>query len=224
MIGIAPDADQRHGAADHSETGLMALSTILGMHRIAADPRQLRHSLGHPRALEVDDVLRLAKRQEGVRARALSAGFDRLQRLPLPAMAEGPEGWFLIGRAAEQEALIHRPGHVVEKCSRDELERIWSGRLVLITTREGIEGAAAPFGAGWFLPQIVRYRRLIGEVLLITFALNLLGLAAPLFFQNIIDKVLVHNTMATLQVLIIGLVAVSVLETMFGWLRTRLYS
>ena len=223
MIGIAPDADQRNGA-EHSETGLMALSTLLGMHRIAADPRQLRHSLGHHRPLEVDDVLRLAKRQDGVRARALAAGFDRLQRLPLPAMAEGPEGWFLIGRAAEEEALIHRPGHAVEKCPRDELERIWSGTLVLITTREGIEGATAPFGAGWFLPQIVRYRRLIGEVLLITFALNLLGLAAPLFFQNIIDKVLVHNTMATLQVLIIGLVAVSVWETMFGWLRTRLYS
>ena len=76
----------------------------------------------------------------------------------------------------------------------------------------------------WFIPQVVRYRKLIGEVLLITLALNLLGLAAPLFFQNVIDKVLVHNTLATLQVLSIGFVAVSLWEVMFGWLRTRLYS
>src|SRR3546814_20438762 len=76
----------------------------------------------------------------------------------------------------------------------------------------------------WFVPQIVKYRKLIGEVLLITLALNLLGLAAPLFFQNVVDKVLAHNSLATLQVLAIGLVLVSLWEVAFGWLRTRLYS
>src|SRR3546814_1803829 len=76
----------------------------------------------------------------------------------------------------------------------------------------------------WFVPQIVKYRKLIGEVLLITLALNLLGLAAPLFFQNVVDKVLAHTSLATLQVLAIGLVLVSLWEVAFGWLRTRLYS
>jgi len=90
--------------------------------------------------------------------------------------------------------------------------------------REGIGGAAGRFDVSWFVPQIVRYRRLLGEVLAITLALNLLGLAAPLFFQNVIDKVLVHNTLATLQVLAFGLVAVSLWEVAFGWLRTRLFS
>lgn len=85
-------------------------------------------------------------------------------------------------------------------------------------------GSAGRFDIRWFIPQIVRYRKLIGEVLLITLALNFLGLAAPLFFQNVIDKVLVHNTLATLQVLSIGLVAVSLWEVAFGWLRTRLFS
>lgn len=220
----APVANEPDNIADHAETGLVALSTILGMHRIAVDPEQLRHRLGHPRPLAVEDVLRLAKHQDGVRARAIGADFDRLRKLPLPAMAEGPAGWFLIGRAAEQEALIQRPGHSVEKCSREEVDRIWSGRLVLIATREGTPGGAEPFGTTWFIPQIVRYRKLISEVLLITLALNVLGLAAPLFFQNVIDKVLVHNTMATLEVLVFGLAAVSLWETMFGWLRTRLYS
>src|SRR3546814_20817434 len=76
----------------------------------------------------------------------------------------------------------------------------------------------------WFVPQIVKYRKLIGEVLLITLALNLLGLAAPLFFQNVVDKVLAHNSLATLQVLAIGLVLVSLWEVPFDWLRPRLYS
>ncbi len=96
--------------------------------------------------------------------------------------------------------------------------------MLLVTTRESVAGAAGRFDVTWFIPQLVRYRRLLGEVLLITFALNLLGLAAPLFFQNVVDKVLVHNTLATLQVLAIGLVAVSIWEVIFGWLRTRLFT
>src|SRR3546814_15301605 len=76
----------------------------------------------------------------------------------------------------------------------------------------------------WFVPQIVKYRKLIGEVLRITLALNLLGLAAPLFFQNVVDKVLAHNSLATLQVLAIGLDVVLLWELAFCWLRPRLYS
>jgi subfamily B ATP-binding cassette protein HlyB/CyaB len=104
------------------------------------------------------------------------------------------------------------------------VEEIWDGELVLVTTRENVGLIARTFDFTWFIPQIIRYRHLIGEVLLITLALNLLGLAAPLFFQNVVDKVLVHDTMSTLTVLAIGFVGVSTWETVFGWLRTRLYS
>ncbi len=211
-------------AVSVSESGVRALATLLAVHKIAVDPQQLRHELGHHDALTAEDIQRLAKRQDGVRVRAIRCPSDRLARQPLPALAGGSDGWFLIGRASDAEALIHRPGHAVEKVSLAELEAIWSGELILLTTRESVGGAAGKFDIRWFIPQIVRYRKLIGEVLLITLALNLLGLAAPLFFQNVIDKVLVHNTLATLQVLSIGFVAVSLWEVAFGWLRTRLYS
>ncbi|MDX3909610.1 MAG: type I secretion system permease/ATPase [Sphingobium sp.] len=211
-------------AVPPSETGPIALATLLGMHRIAADPQQMRHSLGHAEPLDKRDILRLAQRIEGVRARSVTADFDRLRRLALPALAHGTQEWFIIGRATEQGVVIHRPGHAVETRTLETLDEIWSGELVLVATRAGIPGIAARFDFRWFIPQIVRYRRLIGEVLLITLCLNLLGLAAPLFFQNVIDKVLVHNTLATLQVLVLGFVIVSCWEVTFGWLRTRLYS
>jgi type I secretion system ABC transporter, HlyB family len=212
------------GASSGADSGVRALATLLAVHKIAVDPQQLRHELGHHAPLSPEDVLRLAKRQTGVRARTISTSFDRLSRQPLPVLADGTDGWFLIGRATDTEALIQRPGSNVEKLSRDELDAIWSGQIVLLTTRESVGGAAGRFDIRWFIPQVVRYRKLIGEVLLITLALNLLGLAAPLFFQNVIDKVLVHNTLATLQVLSVGFVAVSLWEVAFGWLRTRLYS
>jgi subfamily B ATP-binding cassette protein HlyB/CyaB len=221
---IAAPAELAEEREEHSESGLIMLATLLGMHRVAADPVQMRHGLGHARPLDVDDLLRVAKQQHGVRARAVDADYDRLSRLPLPALAEGRDGWFMIGKVGNEQVLIQQPGKPINKLTQSELEQRWTGRLVLITTREGIEGAPRRFDLTWFLPFVVRYRHLLGEVLLITLALNLLGLAGPLFFQNIIDKVLVHNTMATLNVLVFGFVVVSVWETMFGWARTRLYS
>jgi subfamily B ATP-binding cassette protein HlyB/CyaB len=213
------------------DSGVIALASLLAMHRIAVDPAQLRHSLGHFRDVSSQDLLRLAKAQKDVRARALRTGFDRLARMPLPALAHGPKGWFIIGRVEGEEALIQlavpvadQPGLPIRKVSRAELEALWSGELVLITTRESLALGTRRFDFTWFIPQLVKYRGLIGEVLLITLGINLLGLAAPLFFQNVVDKVLVHDTLDTLTVLAIGYVAVSLWETAFGWLRTRLYS
>jgi subfamily B ATP-binding cassette protein HlyB/CyaB len=194
------------------------------MHRISAEPTQLRHELGHDQPVSSADLLRLSTRIDGVRAKRVVRNWNHLAKAPLPALANGPEGWFLIGRASETEALIQRPGGGIETLTCEALEAIWSGELVLVTTRESFAGAAGRFDVTWFIPQLVKYRRLIGEVLAITLLINLLGLASPLFFQNIIDKVLVHNTLATLKVLAFGFVAVSLWEVGFGFLRTRIYS
>ena len=215
---------ERTEAQTFSDSGPAALAALLALHRVAADPAQLRHDLGHDHPASATDLARLAARLDGVRAKVRRAEWARLERVPLPALANTADGWVLLGRAAGPEALIQRPGGPVLKVTRDQFEAGWTRELLLVTTRESASLTGRSFDFSWFIPQIVRYRRLIGEVLLITLALNLLGLAAPLFFQNVVDKVLVHNTTSTLQVLAIGFVAVSIWETIFGWLRTRLYS
>lgn len=206
------------------DSGLTALAALLAIHRIAVEPEQLRHGLGHFHSLTGEDLVRLANGMDGVRAKTRRADWAELGRMPLPVLGNGPEGWFLIGRMQGDELLVQRAGAPVVKIGRAEFEAMWSGELVLIATRESARLNQRGFDISWFIPQIVRYRRLIGEVLLLTLALNLLGLAAPLFFQTVVDKVLVHGTMSTLAVLAIGFVAVSFWETAFGWLRTRLYS
>lgn len=217
-----------NAAAGCDDSGLIAYATVLALHRIAVDPGQLRHALGHTRAIDADDLKRIAKRQGEVRAKAIRSDYSKVPRIPLPALANGPSGWFVIARVSGGEVLIQPPCPSLDgvqpqvvKIDRAALEAMWSGELVLLTTREGIGGVTRAFDVSWFIPQIVKYRRLIGEVLLVTLGLNLLGLASPLFFQNVIDKVLVHNTLDTLTVLVIGYGTVAVWETAFGWLRTR---
>ena len=54
--------------------------------------------------------------------------------------------------------------------------------------------------------------------------LQLFALVSPLFFQVVIDKVLVHRSLSTLDVLIFGLVAIGLFEAMLGALRTYLFA
>ena len=97
---------------------------------------------------------------------------------------------------------------------------LWSGRLVLLARRAALAGADRRFDLTWFIPPVVKYRRLFGEVLVVSFFLQLFALVTPLFFQVVIDKVLVHRGLTTLDVLVIGLVGIMVFEIVLGGLRT----
>ena len=100
----------------------------------------------------------------------------------------------------------------------------WTGELILVTSRATLVGALAKFDFTWFIPSLVKYRKLLGEVLLISFMLQLFGLVSPLFFQVVMDKVLVHKGMTTLDVLVIGLVIVVVFESVLNALRAYVFS
>jgi subfamily B ATP-binding cassette protein HlyB/CyaB len=108
--------------------------------------------------------------------------------------------------------------------SRGEFEAVWDGRLVLMARRAGLSDLGRRFDITWFLGAIHKYRRLLGEVLVASFFLQLFALVAPLFFQVVIDKVLVHRTISTLDVIVIGLVTISVFEAILGGLRTYLFA
>ena len=108
--------------------------------------------------------------------------------------------------------------------SRAEFEAVWDGRIVLMTKRGALTNLARRFDITWFLGAIHKYRRLLTEVLVASFFLQLFALVSPLFFQVVIDKVLVHRSMSTLDVLVIGLVAIALFETILGILRTYMFA
>lgn len=100
--------------------------------------------------------------------------------------------------------------------TRAELEAVWDGQLVLMTKRAALTDLARRFDITWFLSAIHKYRDLLGEVLVASLFLQLFALVSPLFFQVVIDKVLVHRSMSTLDVLALGLIAIGLFETILG--------
>jgi ATP-binding cassette, subfamily B, bacterial HlyB/CyaB len=135
----------------------------------------------------------------------------------LPAIATLRDGGFmLIARVTEDKVLVHSPLGRPAFMSRAELMELWDGGLILMTRRAGLSDVTRRFDITWFLGAIHKYRYLLSEVLLASFFLQLFALVSPLFFQVVIDKVLVHRAVSTLDVLVVGLLAISTFETVLG--------
>jgi subfamily B ATP-binding cassette protein HlyB/CyaB len=215
---MVPDSQQA------PDPGLAALVMMLQYQGVAADAVQIRHRLSTP-AIGVPDMLRCAK-DYGLKASTFATKWSRLARTPMPALAVLKDGSFLVlAKTGEDRVLVQAPLEPRPRVlKREEFEAIWGGRLVLMSKRRSLTDLARRFDVTWFLGAIHKYRHRLAEVLLASFFLQLFGLVSPLFFQVVIDKVLVHRSISTLDVLLLGLVLVTVFEAVLGILRTYVFS
>jgi subfamily B ATP-binding cassette protein HlyB/CyaB len=191
-----------------------------------ADPQQLRHLLGKGSApLDASDLVRLARALD-VKARKTTVKAAKLDGVPLPAIAVMRDDEHLtLLQVSRDKALVFRAGgERPEALTREQFDAEFSGTLVLMTTRERVAGSRRAFDVSWFIPALVRYRHILRDVLIASFFLQILGLISPLFFQVVIDKVLVHKGLTTLEVLAIGLLVVSIFDVAIGGLRTYLFA
>ena len=221
-LGVESGAVPGHGALD-------ALCLIARLHHIAADPAALRHQLGKApsEAAGVDDLL-LAARHLGLKAKRSRTEAERLHLAALPALALMRDGRIVVlAQCDARRVLIQDTSAATSRPMIEPIEAFagqWSGELILVTSRASLAGELARFDFSWFIPSLVKYRRLLGEVLLISLFLQLFALVSPLFFQVVMDKVLVHRGVTTLDVLVIGLVAVVVFESVLNALRAYVFS
>jgi subfamily B ATP-binding cassette protein HlyB/CyaB len=214
------DLGVKSGTAD---TGLTALVMLLRFNGVGAEPEQIKHRVGAA-TIGVPEMLRVA-RDLKLKAREKRSDWQRLSRTPLPAIAALRDGRFsLLAKAGDDKVLVQIPGERPVIMTRTEFEAVWDGRLVLMTRRAGLVDLAHRFDLSWFLGAIHKYRRLLTEVLVASFFLQLFALVSPLFFQVVIDKVLVHQSLSTLDVLVIGLAGISIFETVLAILRTYLFA
>lgn len=208
------------------DSGLACFVMLAAYLEQAVDPEQLTHQYGVP-GTHFDEItlLRAAKDMD-FKTKAITSSEERLEKLPLPAIAHRRDGTFFIlakvtdGKVLIQDPLVGRP----ETWEQEKFAQQWDGRLILITTRKHVSGAERRFDISWFVPAVVKYRKLFTEVLLASAFIQVFALISPLFFMVIIDKVLVHQGLTSLDVLIFALIVVSIFEVLLGGLRTYIFS
>ena len=204
----------------------MCLLILARFYDLPADGSQLRHQFAQSGQLLSDtDLLRAAKHL-GLKAGLLKSEWGKLPGTPFPAVAKRTDGRYVVlAKIDGDKALIQDPveGRPLV-LSREQFETAWTGELLLFTKRANPRLQDLKFDFTWFIPALVKYRKLLGEVLIASFFLQLFALLTPLFMQVVIDKVLVHKGFTTLHVLAVGMIVLALFDAVLGGLRTYLFS
>ncbi|PZN54129.1 MAG: peptidase C39 [Proteobacteria bacterium] len=215
------------------QTGLHCLAAVLRHHGLNSSPERLAadYAVGsEPVSTAV--MLRMA-REAGLRVRRARFGRAELARLggAYPALALLENGnWVVVlgaGQSQQGEDIVHlfdplaaRPESLV--LPLEQFCKSWRGELVLAKRSYAFNDPDQPFSFRWFLPEITRQRRLFLDVAVAVLFLYALGLATPIFFQLVIDKVLVHQSYSTLYVLSAGVGVALLFDAAFVFLRRYL--
>ena len=212
------------------DTALACLVQIAGHFSIPADYRQLE------RAYIVDDhavdtiTLLQATRDIGLKARKFEGiDADHLVHMPMPAVCRLNAGNYVVAIGGNEETVLlfdplHPEGRLQVK--KEAFAKGWTGEAVLFTKRfhvEQLTDKVDGFGFSWFLPVVAKYKSFLLKVLFLSLVLQLLGLLTPLFTQFIIDKVLVHHSLSTMDVIIGGMITVALFNNWMLALRSYLF-
>ena len=202
------------------DSGLACLVRLATLHGIPVDVDRLQHEFAPGGAACTPSALLRAARWLGLKASRVQTRWTRLARLPLPALVHMRDGQYLLLAGVRTDGvLVQAAGSAPTVLDRARFEARWRGEVLLIARRDPVAATPHRFGFGWFVPALLRHRALLGEVLLASFVLQIFALASPVFFQVVVDKVLVHRGLSTLDVLCVGLLLVSLFDVVLTSLR-----
>jgi subfamily B ATP-binding cassette protein HlyB/CyaB len=216
--------------AESIEWGLHCLvmgARVLG---VPADYNQLTRA--YPPSEYPNLRLLRAAKGLGLKAKKTTGSTDRVDGMPLPALVFMNDGNVeLLIKSSPEKLLIYDPSTVEEGApprpsivETEKFKEHWTGDAILLARKFSFKALGEKFGITWFLPVMGRFKRLFGEVFVASFFLQSFGLITPLFSQVIIDKVLVHKGLSTLDILVVGIFVINTFEWLLSFLRSYLFS
>jgi subfamily B ATP-binding cassette protein HlyB/CyaB len=223
------------------------------LHNIHLTSEQLKHQFasygpnGEPEPFGPGETL-LALQVLGFQAHMQIGQRRELTAAMLPALMPARDGGLmLVGKVDSGDATPATPGSgsaVVlyragdtepQQISLMEFDRLFIGQWIVATrplatgsqlAGQGIGNTETQgkFGIGWFWQSLKKYRSLMGEVLLASLFVQIIALVTPLIFQVVIDKVLTHRSMSTLDVMVMALIGFTIFEVVLAAMRHYLLS
>ena len=240
MTVIGKIEPQQRVAQDNTpvpDSGLRALAAVARHYQLDWSLARLSHIHDKGREPDARELVRIA-RAEGLKAethRADWKGIARLQKQTPFLVRLDTGGWFVVLKVG-QEAMKHAAGEKAAEqivvfnpkvpqanlfpVEREKFLAHWTGEIVLLKRPyKGGETAPKKFGLGWFGPEFWRQRGMLRNIVIAALAMHILALAVPIFFQTVIDRVLVYLSISTLIVIGAGVVLAILFDATFSWLR-----
>lgn len=208
-------------------TGLISLEIVARLNKIDIDMHAIVRNYGISTAdLSPEEIIRIAQDSEfKIKKKNLTIEEIGESDYPLPAIIRKKNGDYLVLLAVKKEEnramilvpLEKSPQSIDINNLQEDLENY------ILVLKHKLLNDKVEFGFKWFFNEIIKYKKIVGQVLLGSFVIQLFGLVTPLFTQVILDKVLVHRTISTLNVLAFAFVFVSIFELLLNLARNYIF-
>lgn len=236
-LKLEGEGEGAHASASE-QTGFKALAAIARHFQLDWSLPRLLHVYGHDVEPTAEELARAA-RAEGLKAQVHSLDWERLQRFGklTPFVARLKTGGYVVllqtgvklhpklpgeNVAAEEHVVMFNP-RVPEAnlfpIPKSEFLEYWTGEIILLKRVYKLSDSNRRFGLSWFVPEFWNQRVLLRNIVIAALAMHFLALAVPIFFQIVIDRVLVYLSISTLTIITIGVVVAVIFDGMLSWLR-----
>lgn len=217
-------------------TSLVCFSIIAREHKLDLTQDRLRHEYALSTSeIPRDTIVRMSK-DLGMKARLLQLDWQGLVNLrkAYPAMARLKNGLHVViagvvqGDKQQSEMMVacydplagNGGGHL--RFTRQQFEERWAGEVYVFKRIYKLTDENQPFSLRWFLPEILRQKTAFIDIALAVLFINAIALITPIFFQIVIDKVLVNQAFTTLHVLGLGMTVMLLVNACLDFLRDYL--
>lgn len=218
-------------------TAVFCLCAIARHHNVSMDMRRVMHeyAVGEDEPKE-NRVFQMAA-DYGFKIKSSCFRWEKISQSShiFPAMMRGKNGRYAVlcgfrknPESGETEAVMVDPGNSVETgnhfrfFSRGTVEEEFENKIILLKKTYRLSDENQPFSLLWFLPEFFKLRGVFGQIALTMAMITLFSLVIPLFFQIVVDKVLVNKSYNTLNVLGIGIICVILFNAMQDFVRSYL--
>jgi subfamily B ATP-binding cassette protein HlyB/CyaB len=208
------------------QSGLIALELTAALNRVPMDTRGLMRQFNvGQEELSKAELLRILKHQ-GFTSKIKRTNYQKLQKYPLPAIAILKNGEYrtLVNMNISEEKIAYFCPQKKQAtlASFSEFSDLSSGEFIIARHRNLTTDVR--FGFRWFYNEILKFKGIIAEVLLGSFVVQIFGLMTPLFTQVILDKVVVHHSLTTLDVLGVAFLAIMLFELCLNVSRNYIFN
>jgi ATP-binding cassette subfamily B protein len=207
---------------------LQCLTAIAQHHGLQVNPERLIHDYALSAEEPSSSMLLGMASSIGLKAKLRQLTVDKLlgQKGVFPLLARMKDGNSMIVVGARVDdggvlAVLDPLGDLgsVKMLEPGVFDALWTGEILFLKRTSRLTDTRQPFGLRWFIPEILRQKAAFRDIAIAAMAMNVLGLASPIFFQLVIDKVLVHHSVSTLWVLAAGIAIALLFESTFGFMR-----
>ncbi|MDD3020558.1 MAG: peptidase domain-containing ABC transporter [Alphaproteobacteria bacterium] len=217
-------------------SGMFCVSAIMLHHGYKIDMGRLlhEHAAGEDEItpLQIKEIFR----RHGFKSKQSDMRWDEFKKLgsayPLTGLKRDGKYAVICGfDAADGKNMLviadpeHRAanqGKQFRFINRNEYENEFTGEVIFAKRIYSLSDKEQPFSLLWFIPEFLKLKGVFFRIMAAVFVMTLLAIAIPLFFQIVVDKVLLHNSYNTLNVLGIAVVGIIVFNTIMEYFRSYL--